>query len=165
MYSVGSNNDFGFEEAVLRDVSAECEIHTFDHTIGTRPSNLPAHGDVNFNPWALTGTDQGAKRKTMAAIKKLGHQGREIDIFKIDCEGCEWETVKGWFEGGVRIRQVLVEVHAGTEDVVPLPAMEFMSFMKEHGYVIFHKEPNIVWAGGDCIEYAFVLVEGLITAT
>lgn len=164
VYSVGSNNDFSFEEAVLRDISAECEIHTFDHTIGQAPSNLPTGGTVIFHPWGLAGSSQGPNMKTMATIvRELGHEDREIDIFKIDCEGCEWETVKSWFKSGARIRQVLVEVHAGTTDVVPSPAMEFMSFMKQQGYVIFHKEPNIAWSGGDCIEYAFVLlVEGLV---
>lgn len=160
VYSVGSNNDFSFEEAVLRDISLDCEIHTFDHTIGSVPSNLPEQGNMAFHPWGLSRSDRGANMKSMATIvKALGHEGRTIDILKIDCEGCEWETVKSWFKGGIKIRQVLVEVHAGTKDVVPLPAMEFMSFMKQQGYVIFHKEPNIAWAGGDCIEYAFLRLD------
>ena len=161
VYSVGSNNDFSFEEAVLRDIAGDCEIHTFDHTIGEAPSNLLVKGNVNFHPWGLARLDQAPNMKQMATIvRELGHEGREIDIFKIDCEGCEWETVKSWFRSGARIRQVLVEVHAGTTDAVPLPAMEFMSFMKQQRYVIFHKEPNIAWSGGSCIEYAFVLLEG-----
>lgn len=164
VYSVGSNNDFSFEEAILRDVSPECEIHTFDHTIGAKPSKLPVN--VTFHPWGLARKNEGQNMKTMASIiRTLGHTDREIDIFKIDCEGCEWETVKSWFKGGARIRQVLVEVHSGTNDaIVPLPAMDFMSFMKEQGYVIFHKEPNIAFTGGYCIEYAFVLLEGLKSA-
>lgn len=55
------------------------------------------------------------------------------------------------------MRQVLVEVHAGTKEAMPLPAMEFMSFMKQQGYVI-HEEPNIARAGGGCIKYAFLLL-------
>ena len=30
VYSIGSNNDFSFEEAVLKDIGSHCEIHTFD---------------------------------------------------------------------------------------------------------------------------------------
>lgn len=160
VYSVGSSNNFDFEEAVLREISPDCEIHTFDHTIGMTPSNLPKHGKVAFHPWGLVQSDQGASLKSMATIvHELDHDGRTIDILKIDCEGCEWETVRGWFQGGIVIRQVLVEVHAGTQDVMPLPAMEFMSFMKQQGYVIFHKEPNIAWALGTCVEYAFLLLD------
>lgn len=161
VFSVGSNNDFSFEEAVLRGIAEDCEIHTFDHTIGEAPSNLPANRNVHFHPWGLAPSDQAPNMKKMATIvRELGHDGREIDIFKIDCEGCEWETVKSWFRSGARIRQVLVEVHASTNDALPLPALEFMSFMKQQGYVIFHKEPNIAWSGGNCIEYAFLLLEG-----
>ena len=30
IYSVGSRGDFSFEEAVRKDVSKHCEVHTFD---------------------------------------------------------------------------------------------------------------------------------------
>ena len=53
VYSVGSNNDFGFEEKILTDISPDCVIHTFDPTVGDSPSNLPAHGKIKFHPWGL----------------------------------------------------------------------------------------------------------------
>lgn len=48
IYSVGSSNDWRFEEAILARCP-HCEIHTFDHTIW--PEKKPAK--VNFHSWGL----------------------------------------------------------------------------------------------------------------
>ena len=158
VYSVGSYNDFSFEEGVWLDVSPECEVHTFDPTIGEQPSNLPVGKNIHFHPWGLASQDEGSYKTLPSIIKELGHTGREIDIFKIDCEGCEWDTYKSWFDGNTIIRQIQVEVHWGTEGAPPTSAQNFMLFLKSKGYVIFHKEPNIQSGGGSCIEYAFLLL-------
>jgi len=66
VYSVGSNNDFSFEQAVLDKIGHHCEIHTFDFgnyqesagKLGFRVHNgqqLPA---VNYHKFGL-GTDEG----------------------------------------------------------------------------------------------------------
>ena len=89
-------------------------------------------------------------------VDELGHTGKEIDIFKIDCEGCELETFKTWFSGTPSIRQIQLEVHRGTGDKPRTPIHELMLFLKSKGYVIFHKEPNIQSGGGVCVEYAFL---------
>ena len=82
MYSIGSRNDFGFEEAVLRDVSESCEIHTFDPTVGLNPSKKPEN--VHFHPWGLGAENEqlsdGIVLKTLEQIvQDLGHAGRTID--------------------------------------------------------------------------------------
>ena len=155
VYSVGSENDFSFEEAVWTMVSPECEIHTFDPTIGEQPSNLPA-GNIHFHPWGLAAQDDGVFKTLPTIITELGHTGREIDIFKIDCEGCELNTYRGWFEGATNIRQIQIELHGGTEGRPPVQAQKLMLFLKSNGYVIFHKEPNIQHGGGSCVEYSFL---------
>ena len=80
---------------------------------------------------------------------ELNHTGRKIDILKIDCEWCEWETYTQWIEAGPR--QILVEVHNA-----PMPeAQQFFESLHDAGYVIFSKEAN--WEGsGNGAEYSFI---------
>lgn len=156
VYSVGSNNDFTFEEAVLKYISMDCEIHIFDPTIGEHPSEKPNYENVVFHPWGLADNDQGTNKTLATITNQLGHKGREIDIFKIDCEGCEWSTFTGWFEQGVMFRQLLIELHNGTDGDNPPMASQFMTYLQKKGYVIFHKEPNTLGCQGKCIEYSFV---------
>ena len=91
--------------------------------------------------------------------QKLGHENRTIDILKIDCEGCEWSTMKDWI--GVGARQILIEVHGVPspegrkrdqwyED--PLNPVEWYDTFRENGYALFNKEPNMQC----CLELAFL---------
>jgi hypothetical protein len=153
---VGSNNDFSFEEAVMKDISMECEIHTFDPTIGEHPSHVPKYGNITFHPWGLADKDEGVYKALTTIIKDLHHSRREIDILKIDCEGCEWTSFSGWFDGDTIIRQVLIELHTGTVNHSPPSAFQFMKYLQSKGYVIFHKEANTLGCKGACIEYGFI---------
>jgi hypothetical protein len=163
VYSIGSNNNFMFEESVLRDISPACEIHTFDPTIGDHPSRKPK--EVQFHPWGLaseSGTSHirrhnrkkyNATMKSMESIiKVLKHENRTVDVFKFDCEDCEWTTVHGWFPA-VPHRQIQGELHGGTQNG---NAAQFMTFLQAKGYVAFHKESNTLGCKGDCIEYSFL---------
>lgn len=182
VYSVGSNGDNSFEAAVKKDIGNHCEIHTFDFSDYTE--KVESVGAI-FHQWGLGDstenkimnltkmgktTETGLQFKTLAdTVKLLGHEGRVIDIFKIDCEGCEWSTAHSWFEANVTIRQVQVELHEDTSEggkaegggIVPRPAgTDFFKMMYQQGYVIFHKEPNIeYWNFERCVEYAFLLLD------
>jgi len=82
-------------------------------------------------------------------MEELGHTGRTIDIFKIDCEWCEWFTFDTWLEQD--IRQILVETHNA-----PLPqARNFFYQLHDAGFVIFSKEANYQNGGGG-VEFAFL---------
>ena len=154
-----------FEEGIKRDIGEHCEIHTFDMV--TRNAR---HGDfqqklqkvgANFHPWGLGTREQatyyettrtGPPLHTLSHIMELlNHTGRTIDIFKIDCEWCEWYTYLDWLQvGTTMIRQILVETHNA-----PTPAAkEFFYALHDAGYVIFSKEANFQNAGGG-VEYAF----------
>ena len=105
VYSIGSNGMFDFEEAVHNEISENCEIHTFDfHPLDSyknlnKGKGMPAY--VNYHEVGLAATDGVGEfhdtkfpAKTIHTIvQELGHVGRTVDLFKIDCEGCEWSTV------------------------------------------------------------------------
>ena len=73
-----------------------CEIHVFDvlpHF--DRPGENTARG-IHYHPWGLKSSygadlgtaENGPLSSLQETMKKLGHEGRTIDVFKIDCEGC-----------------------------------------------------------------------------
>lgn len=172
IYSVGSNGDFSFEVAVQRylDDGKLCEIHIFD--MGNFEREMPENLNLHYHMWGLT---KGANEKIengklvkevkpgqefyslAESVKLLGHEGRRaIDLFKIDCEGCEWTTFKDWTGPSIpRIQQILVENHRTNGNTV-----NFYNELMNNGYVIYHKEPNILkYCKGDCIEYAFLKLD------
>ena len=173
VYSVGSAGNFKFETSILKEIGHNCEIHTFDPEIkGKRFGHLAPEG-VNYHNWGFTSDNNTGKQQEQAqqlmnkpqqnqtssgiyktmkdTIKELGHEGRVIDIFKIDCEGCEWKTFHGWFDAGATLQQILVEVHRTPKNKVH----DFFLGMQKAGYVTFHKEANL-FTGGKCVEYAFL---------
>jgi len=164
VYSIGSNNDFSFEKAVLKDIGMHCEVHTFDYddySEGAKEAGVHYH-QMGFGLDGVSSSlgFEASKFKSLKTIvKELGHEGRIIDIFKIDCEGCEWSTYKSWFDAGVTLKQIQVEVH---HNYVPITKYFFDTMYKNH-YVITHKEKNIIHclkAGGTevatAVEYSFL---------
>jgi len=159
VYSVGSRGDISFERAVAHKISKKCEVHVFDPFQGSTWSFL------SYHPYALASSQgdvqkaiEGMPSKTMREIvEDLGHEGRDVDILKIDCEGCEWSTYKDWLTAGVNIRQILVELHWQhlQKDKVR-QVREFFKYLFSHGYVVMSKEPNTHGCRGECIEYGFL---------
>jgi len=137
VYSVGSNGDYSFEETVHRDIDPGCEIHTFDmHNWSHYTSRAPPEY-VRYHIYTIG--ERPAATDLSMVVSNLGHFGRAIDVFKIDCEGCEFTSHKSWFGAGVDIRQIQVEVHGHGNGLVH----EFFDLLFDKGFVVFHKEPNI----------------------
>jgi hypothetical protein len=169
VYSIGSHGDFSFEKGIYKEISKSCTIHTFDmndrhmeyygESEGTellyRP--LAKEAGVEFHQTML-GTGAPNAKRFKEIISDLKHEGKTIDILKIDCEGCEYGQYLEWFQdfkdSNVIARNILVELH-GTE---PLDTVQdFFAKMLENGYVIYHKEPNLLAL--ECIEMAFILLD------
>jgi hypothetical protein len=170
VYSVGSNGDASFEAAVRDKIG--CEIHVFD--FGDYAEVVGKRSNATYHQWGIDGKSRVVKGrrgetnvfKTLKqTVEELGHEGRVIDIFKIDCEGCELTSFKSWFEANVTLQQILVEVHSSSEKVgerglhlVAPGTSEFFEelYEKEH-YGIFHKEANVqFWQYKPCFEFCFV---------
>jgi hypothetical protein len=169
VYNVGSNYEIDFEIAV-KNTMPNCNIYTFDPTLDPdRPYN---GGDYSeFRPWGFGLDGQNVSKhvvrlkktitfETMSletASKKLGHDGRIIDIIKIDCERCEYVAVLDALEavarGQMAINQIQVEMHRADFKTIH----SLFKAADRAGMRVFHKERNH-WGceGYRCVEYAFV---------
>jgi hypothetical protein len=162
IYSVGSGGKWQFEDGIFAMFGTLCEIHVFDPGNWAKDrSDLEAR-NVHFHKWGFRSSyDDGYKPVTKygeffslnETLTKLGHDGRTIDIFKIDCEFCEWHCFRDWFD--VDIRVLLVETHS-------LPAnrqtaLSFFYGFQKANFLLYHKEPNIhPKAKGEGIEWAYI---------
>uniref|UniRef100_A0A7S4JD16 Methyltransferase domain-containing protein n=1 Tax=Odontella aurita TaxID=265563 RepID=A0A7S4JD16_9STRA len=172
VYSVGSKNEIDFERSAKEIMG--CEVHTFDPTL-----RKPFIGDkyAVFHPWGF-GREGGSMevrdsnittryynittRSLAGVMKSLRHDGKILDILKIDCEGCEYEAVTDAFKeiaaGNLTIGQVQVEIHKYYRDGHDLHDLANLFRAADVASMrIFHKERN-GWGcnGYKCVEYSFV---------
>ena len=101
VYSMGSNGDTSFEQAMLRDTA--CTVHTFDPTLNdTTAGSVRAVPGLHFQGIGLSHTDgehvfknQAQPVKTLQTIMTdLNHTW--IDVLKVDIERHEWPVLKSW---------------------------------------------------------------------
>lgn len=160
VYSVGSNGDWSFERAVKRNIGRHCEIHTFD--FGDFGEGSVKAG-ANYHRWGISNVNEGDYKTLEKTVEELGHVGRTIDIFKIDCEGCEWDTFQSWLGIDVNLRQILVEVHHEPHSYGDEKTLRFYDQMESAGYVIFHREANVQYSFFEnylrCMEVAFLKLD------
>jgi hypothetical protein len=139
--SVGSAGDFGFEAALHRQLPHR-SVHVHDGSnFGRGPiRNMPTF--VNF-----FSEDFGAHtRRRYANVS-------QVDVLKVDCEGCEFEAVVPFIDR-VPTQSLLVKIHGGPhrrDDVQRL----MTRLNRTHG--IYYREPNIEHSDGTCIEFALRL--------
>ena len=168
VYSIGSRGNFLFEAGLQEFLGngSICEVHTFDFDDYNKEAEQHANLNIHYHQWGLKGSyndtvlslnqaeflKENPFKTLQETMQVLGHSGRVIDIFKIDCDGCEWSTYKDWLT--VDIRQIQVELHG-----VPSNKNQLFVDLKRAGYAVFSKEPNTLGCGGRCIEYAFLKLD------
>jgi Methyltransferase domain len=138
IYSVGSKGNFRWEDDmidfVLQGRIDLCEIHIFDPFPLSQYYKDPQvlqqvqarllHRNMYYHAWGWIGTNttrpaRGNKSnfKTLPETRHLlGHDDEGLlmlDILKLDCEGCEWETSFDWlYSDSIHIRHLLLESHS-----------------------------------------------------
>lgn len=195
VYSIGSKGNFRWEEDLVDIWGRDdlCEFHIFDPNPAYASSEtLARHRRLHwhYHAWGLRGT-QSAKNYTrrrdrfffdLATIRRrLGHEDRPIDIFKIDCEGCEWESMMDWLfddnYDGSRTRatmdfpdlhHILLETHslpfpnkprwAGNFGrFLPMPQVAYLErAFAQRGFVLYAKEVNTHQGLGRSVEWGFI---------
>ncbi|KAL1498732.1 hypothetical protein AB1Y20_014042 [Prymnesium parvum] len=135
--SPGHPPDFRFEIDLHRRLP-HCTFHVYDGTNFNRGPVRNAPDFVKFFP------------KDFSSTVWRSYAGRHIDIFKIDCEGCEFNSFEP-YENMANVEQLLVEVHGNNRHADVEHLMTELN--KTHG--IFYREPNIQYSDGTCIEFAF----------
>jgi hypothetical protein len=103
IYSVGSNGQYEFEDGLRALNGPVCEMHIFDPSNDySRPGDAQ-NNNFHYHRWGLHSSyatnqqqqQEGWQYKTLKeTMEQLGHVNRTIDLFKIDCEDCEWTTYK-----------------------------------------------------------------------
>jgi mannosyltransferase OCH1-like enzyme len=176
IYSIGSEGKYEWEEALIDLLgSAHCEIHVFDPGNYARPGD-PENNNIHYHSWGLKSSyDHGYNAEIsnnaldgeapdmlsfQRTMDKLGHQGRTLDILKIDCEKCEWANYKDWISAD--IRQILIETHGVPSPFdrsewhhEPMMVSEFFDAFTDNNFAMFSKEVN-VYGGGNCIEFSYI---------
>ena len=111
--SIGSNGQFDFEDAILKDT--KCSVHTFDCTIPLQESR--DGNKRHFYHDLCLGTDDVDKpsfvsyASAMAAMQKKKAFGR-VDLLKIDIESFEFDVFAEWDEFTQQLpEQILLEAH------------------------------------------------------
>ena len=108
VYSIGSNNFFEFEQDTLKNTP--CEVHTFDCTgRKDRFRNIPDHERMHFHHVCLGDKFEIGPARCKGGENKCGDtwtlleiqrnlKHTQIDLFKMDIEGFEWDLFHSWPE-------------------------------------------------------------------
>lgn len=160
IYSVGSAGDFSFEDDIARMHNNKCEIHVFDPADWSRKGD-ETNKNIHYHVWGMKSSyddspsvvwpkgRKGGFKTFQETMALLGHSNnRTIDLLKIDCEGCEFSTLRDWIN--LDVRQILVEIHGvptpkGTPNQrwykKSLDISEYFNAFSDNGYALYSKDP------------------------
>lgn len=177
IYTSSANiHEFKFEKALLNKIGS-CEIHVFSPN--GKSIELDTPDGVTFHQWGFKSTshnfqnnnDTSASANELKTFQEtlqlLGHCGKTIDVFTLDCEGCEFDLYKDFFDnmhdhdhsysqsaaGGdtstictpAALMQVSIQVHGAPSKVTN----DLFAKFQDEGYVIFRKDAVLETSGNE----------------
>lgn len=154
------------------------QVHTFDPTVDPAAlSALAAAGGYTAHSVGLGSLSESAAHATLVhgplrtlreIMADAGHAGRALTVLKVDCEGCEWQTLVDQVfvpmrDGQLTLGQLQVELHfLGMNAAAPLREVKaFFEAADAAGMRVFHKERNhwgcngymVSQSGGCCSQH------------
>jgi len=114
VYSFTNNDEFSFEEDARRVY--DCEVHNFNAEITGDDYNTSSNIEVHSYSIGRSSeiTETGKEMYTFADIQKiLHHEGRVLDVMKINTYGTEWPSLSAMaqFDELDNVKQLLVQYH------------------------------------------------------
>lgn len=123
VYSFGVHDSTEWEQKVAREFG--CDVFAFDPTSNFEINVAPG---VTFHKLGLQGAGVDVskthsnlysaldpdKLRSLGDIRRmLGHENRQVDVLRLDCEGCEWGVLKqlACSEDSRMVDQLMVEMH------------------------------------------------------
>ena len=123
IFSVGSNDQWGFEEEVVKELP-ECVTHTFDCTLKDNAPRLkPASDSVRFYPYCIGGDHNvGSKERFLpyGDMWKKANITAPPKMLKIDVEGFEFDVIPAMLRNSppeIWPEQIAIEIHWATRMV------------------------------------------------
>lgn len=176
IYSIGSNGQFQFEDGIndILGNNNRCEIHVFDpNPIFSEHSNTNNNitstkrvDNIFYHAWGIQSSRKtkiyGGQDDKMIfytlneTFYKLGHSHRHIDIFKIDCEGCEWTAYEDILRYSDQMTQILIELHPTFARPDDLLLSDYFLYFRERNWIPFYREANMYGMEIGVYEYSFI---------
>ena len=141
VFSLGSNNQYDFEAAVL--AATVCSVHTFDCTV----DGYSIDERHFFQKLCLGDPQHHMGYITLNDALRIADV-EEVSLLKMDIEGFEFDVVSHWTEAAVLPSQLSMEIHRGNpahdQFMSAVDLALFFLHLSNLGYGIVSKENNPV---------------------
>jgi len=166
IYTFGIAGQWEFEDWAGGE-GLSCEVHASDPTDKYRKQHQSHRAkNVQFHFWGLRGSKEaktdfqtygklGGEMKTIGEIwTALGHreEGRQINAVKLDCEGCEWDSLVHFAEKEADALQnvctIILEIHVSdTLQMKSIRQLQLMAkfwnlYIESFGFRLWYLHPN-----------------------